>query len=65
MHRAAKQDYNGLNWQLDWKDMNQGFVDNYGDFLTREQAWYLAEANDQIRNRHCGQEGMLYSENLY
>lgn len=43
----------------------QGFVDQRGNFLTREEAWKVAERNGQIIRR-CGGDGeRLYSENLY
>lgn len=46
----------------------QGFVDEKGNFLTRQEAWKVAEANNQIVNR-CGGDtsngGTLYSENLW
>ena len=42
----------------------QGFVDQYGEFLTREQAWYVAERQQQIR-KQTGTYGTLYSEDLY
>ncbi len=44
----------------------QGFIDQFGDFLTREQAWDIAVAQGQIfRLCYEGQKGYLYSENLY
>ena len=45
-----------------------GFVDNRGNFLTRTEAWKVAEAAGQILYRVGGDEtngGTLYSENLY
>lgn len=46
----------------------QGFVDQRGVFMTREEAWKVAEAAGQIL-RICGGEtvngGRLFSENLY
>jgi len=45
-----------------------GFVDNRGNFLTRTEAWKVAEAASQILYRVGGDEtdgGTLYSENLY
>jgi hypothetical protein len=43
----------------------QGFIDQYGHFLTRELAWKIAEYQGQIIRR-CGGDGKrLYSENLY
>lgn len=51
----------------------QGFIDQRGNFLTREQAWLIAQRNGQIKYR-CGADeyqldgvltGRLFSENLY
>lgn len=46
----------------------QGFIDQYGVFMTRTEAWQVALAAGQIRYR-CGGDtangGTLYSENLY
>lgn len=47
---------------------NQGFMDQRGNFLTRTEAWKVAEKAGQIRYRCGGDEadgGTLYSENLY
>jgi hypothetical protein len=43
----------------------QGFVDNKGVFHTREEAWVIADAAGQIIRRCGGDEGKLFSENLY
>lgn len=51
-----------------WKDSEQGFIDQFGAFLTRTQAWPIALAAGQIIRRVGGDEangGTLYSENLY
>lgn len=42
----------------------QGFVDQFGNFLTREDAWKVAEDKGQIR-RQVSAPGTLFSENLY
>ncbi len=42
----------------------QGFVDQFGQFLGREEAWSIAEEQGQIR-RDLGTSGTLYSEHLY
>ena len=43
----------------------QGFIDQHGVFLTREEAWVIASAANQVIFR-CGGDGeKLYSENLY
>jgi hypothetical protein len=46
----------------------QGFVDNKGVFLNRNEAWKVAEAAGQIKRRVGGDSidgGTLFSENLY
>lgn len=43
----------------------QGFIDQRGAFLTREQAWIVATAAGQIIRRVGGDGQKLYSENLY
>lgn len=47
------------------RDEEQGFVDQFGNFLNREDAWKVAEQAGQIIRRVGGDEGCLYSENLY
>ncbi len=51
-----------------WKGAEQGFVDQRGVFMTREEAWKVAEAAGQIIRRVGGDTlngGHLFSENLY
>lgn len=43
----------------------QGFINTWGEFLTREEAWVVATHNNQIFRRVGGDEGKLFSENLY
>lgn len=46
----------------------EGFVDNKGVFLSRTEAWKVAEAAGQIKRRVGGDTidgGTLFSENLY
>ncbi len=42
----------------------QGFINNKGQFVSREDAWAIAEANGQIF-REVSTPGTLFSENLY
>ena len=46
----------------------QGFMTNKGRFVTRKEAWTIAEEQNQIIRR-CGHDGPtlsgLFSENLY
>ena len=44
---------------------DQGFVDQRGNYYTRAEAWVIAEKQGQIVHKLIGQEGTLYSENLY
>lgn len=46
----------------------EGFIDQWGRFMTRTEAWKIAEKAGQIRFRCGGDDadgGTLYSENLY
>lgn len=43
----------------------QGFVDQFGDFWNRQDAWKIAQNASQIYRRCGGDEGKLFSENLY
>lgn len=47
-------------------EIDQGFLDQFGEFMTRKQAFLVAQEAGQII-RTCGSEhtGRLYSENLY
>lgn len=44
---------------------DQGFVDQHGVYMTRRQAWNVAEAACQVRRAGHDGEGVLYSEDLY
>lgn len=52
----------------EWYDGEQGFIDQLGNYLSRTEAWKIAESAGQIFRR-CGGDtangGTLYSENLY
>lgn len=51
-----------------FKDWKHGFIDQFGTFFDRQQAWKLAEKRGQIIRRVGGDitnDGTLYSENLY
>lgn len=43
----------------------QGFIDQHCRFYTREEAHGVASENGQIIRRCGGDEGTLFSENLY
>jgi hypothetical protein len=53
--RSQTQEYKG--WE-------EGFIDQFGDWLDRKEAWKIAEDQGQIR-REVSTPGTLYSENLY
>lgn len=52
-----------------WRDhAEQGFIDQRGQFMNRQQAWLVAVAAGQILRRVGGDSangGTLYSENIY
>lgn len=50
---------------LKLKDCEQGFIDQFCNFLTREEALEIAKNNGQIFRRCGGDELQLFSENLY
>jgi len=43
----------------------QGFIDNKGNWLTREEAYVVAKDADQIIRRCGGDKRRLFSENIY
>ncbi len=48
-----------------WNLAEQGFVDQRGEWLTREEALHIALANGQVIRRCGGDDHELFSENLY
>ena len=49
-----------------WQNAEEGFIDQYGRFYTREEAWAVVTANEQpLVNRDKISDGVLYSEHLY
>lgn len=57
-----------LNRERSHDPDDQGFIDQWGRFMTRSEAWRVAVAANQIHHRSGGDEydgGTLYSENLY
>jgi hypothetical protein len=68
MHRQIEARTDGAKFQ-GRLDEDQGFVDQYGNWMTREEAYQVANAAGQIvRPEACG-NGLngpkLYSEGLY
>lgn len=57
-----------FDWYVDRSKVEQGFIDQYGKFYSRTEAWPIALHQCQIRHRCVGDDadgGTLYSENLY
>jgi hypothetical protein len=50
---------------LDRKGWTQGFITNKLRFVSREEAWEIAKANDQICWGKDRPPGKLFSEDLY
>ena len=50
---------------IDKASIEQGFIDQWCNFLTREDALIVAKAANQIVKRCGGDEHRLFSENLY
>ena len=59
MHRTIE---NLMDFTAPWE---QGFVDQFGRFLTRTEARQIAEQAGQIIRRVGGDATELFSENLY
>lgn len=61
-----------LSYIDNWKQFKhnngevQGFIDQFGDFLTREEAMQIVKDNGQRFNiDHNGSDTVLFSEGLY
>lgn len=52
-------------WHLIKHTEVQGFIDQRGEFMTREEAWQVAFRAGQIVRRCGGDGSRLFSENLY
>lgn len=48
-----------------WKGSEQGFIDQFGKFLTRQEALEIALKRGQRIRRCGGDDDKLFSENLY
>lgn len=49
----------------DFGNWEQGFIDQFCQWYTREEAYVIAERHGQIKNPLAHAVGYLYSENLY
>lgn len=63
MH-AQLQAFNAVE-PIDKDGLTQGYIDQWDNFLTREDALIVALAANQRVKRCGGDEHRLYSENLY
>ena len=55
----------GQKYALTNRADNEGFIDQFAVFMTREEAWIIASEAGQIVRRVGGDGERLYSENLY
>jgi hypothetical protein len=49
----------------DWYSCEQGFIDQFGVFMDRREAWKVAQAAGQIAFASDREDGPLFSEDLY
>lgn len=64
-HWDSRMGSSAMHMLGNWKELEQGFIDQFGVFMTREEAWEVAKAAGQIKYRVPNDEGCLFSENLY
>jgi hypothetical protein len=57
--------HSGSGSRAEWTQSEQGFIDQWGTFMTREEALAVALAAGQRLYRCGGDETRLFSENLY
>ena len=49
----------------EWISVEQGFIDQFGVFMDRCEAYQVAQAAGQIKYGQSYSKGVLYSEDLY
>lgn len=54
-----------INESFSSANVEQGFINQYGEFLSRQEAYIIATIAGQIIRRVGGDDNCLYSENLY
>lgn len=64
MHKQIDAREDGAKFENGRRE-TQGFVDQYGVFLTRKEAYQVAKAAGQIIYPHACTNEELYSEGLY
>lgn len=50
---------------FEWQNCKQGFIDQYGQWMDREEALLIAKANGQVKYQTDPQSKELFSEDLY
>ena len=63
-----RQQMQAAGWSFKCTESEEGFIDQYGAWMTRREAWQVAMDARQIVQRVGGDSadgGTLYSENLY
>ncbi len=66
MHIAIANGVIAGKWRYDdWFAADQGFIDQFGSFHHRQEAYIIADREKQILNVDGGPVGTLYSEHLY
>lgn len=54
--------------RAEWKSPEQGFIDQFGNFLTRSEAYFIAKLEGQVIGRSSSSHDYgptLFSEDLY
>jgi hypothetical protein len=64
-YQSGKEATPLLNKEAEWQDAEEGFVDQFGRFYIREEAWLIAEREGQIVREAAWRVGHLHSEHLY
>lgn len=54
-----------LEENIDRSTEEQGFIDQFGKFYNRKEAYLIAENQGQIKHKVGGPRGTLFSEHLY
>ena len=63
---VMRNQMNHMDQDLDWKKAEQGFIDQFGYFLTRKEAMQIVKGTNQPFNAgRNGGTAYLFSEGLY
>lgn len=62
--KIMREQINASEGIASWRGSPQGFIDQFGDFLDRKEAWIVAVDQNQL-HRKVDVPGTLFSENLY